>query len=155
VIPVGALALAEDGNLYSCTEEGTIADIGSVTLPFACNATGPIACAADSLNQIYRAIPGWDTINNVADGVPGRNAETRAEFEARRAASVAQNSVGSLPAIQGAVLSVANVLDVYVTENVLGTTRPRRYRPLSSRRSPAPTAALARASARRFMRPAT
>ena len=40
VIPVGALALAEDGNIYTCTEAGTI----PATLSFACNVPGPIVC---------------------------------------------------------------------------------------------------------------
>lgn len=121
VIPVGALAIAEDGNIYTCTQEGTIPNTGNVTLSFACNTLGPITCPAGSLNQIYRAIPGWDTITNVADGVVGRDTETRADFEARRQASVALNSTGSLPAVQGAVLSVDGVLDAYVTENNLDT----------------------------------
>lgn len=122
VIPVGALAIAQDGNIYTCTQEGTIPDVGNITLSFACNKVGPIACPVGSLNQIYRAIPGWDTVTNPADGVLGRNTESRADFETRRAASVASNSVGSLGAIQGEVLKVANVLDAYVTENNLDTT---------------------------------
>lgn len=121
VIPVGSVAKAEDGNLYTCTQEGTIPVGGSITLAFACNTVGPIECPAGSLNQIYRAISGWDSITNVADGVLGRNTESRADFETRRRASVAVNSIGSLPSIQGAVLGIAGVLDAYVTENELAT----------------------------------
>lgn len=117
VIPAGSLAVASDGNLYSCTSGGTIPVGGSISLAFACTATGPIACPANSLTTIYRAIPGWDTINNPSDGVLGANVESRADFEHRRALSVAQNSLGSLPSILGAVLSVPNVVDAYVTEN--------------------------------------
>lgn len=119
VIPVGALAIAEDGNIYSCTEEGTIPAIGFIDLPFACNTVGPIECPADSLNEIYQAIPGWDTITNAEAGVTGNDTESRADFEIRRAASVAQNSRNTLLAIQGAVLAVENVLDAYCTENPL------------------------------------
>jgi hypothetical protein len=116
IIPAGALAQAADGNIYTCTEAGTIQG-GSVTLPFACNVPGPIACPADSLNVIYQAIFGWNTINNPGDGVEGNVVESRAQFEARRAASVGKNSIGSLSSILGAVLDVAGVLDAYVTEN--------------------------------------
>lgn len=120
VIPEGALARAADGNIYTCTDgtgaEGIPAG-GSVTLTFACNVDGPIACPAGSLNTIFRAIPGWDEISNADDGVLGNTVETRAEFEARRAQSVAKNAVGSLNAVQGAVLEVDDVLDAYVTEN--------------------------------------
>ncbi|MBB3743921.1 hypothetical protein FHX10_003420 [Rhizobium sp. BK591] len=116
-IPVGALAIAEDGNQYMCTEAGTIPATGNITLTFECAVPGPIPCAEGTLNQIYRSIPGWDAITNPADGVLGNNVESRAAFEARRAASVALNSIGSLPSVLGAVLDVENVIDAFVTEN--------------------------------------
>lgn len=116
-IAAGALALAQDGNTYVCTTGGTIPVGGTITLPFSCTVTGPIAAPAGSVNAIYQAIPGWDTVNNVADGVLGQNVESAAAFEARRQLSVAGNSVGSLPSVLGAVLDVTGVLDAYVTEN--------------------------------------
>lgn len=121
VIPIGSLALADDGNQYICTVGGTIPVSGSVTLTFACTVTGPIPCPAGTLTQIYRSIPGWDSVNNVTDGVLGNDVEGRAAFEARRAASVALNSNGSLPSVKGAVLAVPGVIDAYVTENVEDT----------------------------------
>lgn len=121
-IPVGAQAVAADGNIYTCTQEGQIPVGGNVTLPFACNVLGPISCPAGELNQIYRTIPGWDSITNPADGVIGTAVESRAAFELRRQQSVAKNSIGSNPAVQGAVLEVPGVLDAYVNDNPLGTT---------------------------------
>lgn len=123
VIPIGALAIADDDNIYTSTAAGTIGTGGTVVIPFACNIAGAVVCPANSLNRIYQALPGWDSVNNIADGVIGRATETRAEFEGRRAASVALNSVGSLPSILGSVLAVANVLDAYATEN--DTNAPR------------------------------
>lgn len=117
VIPTGALAQAADGNLYACTSGGTIPFGGAVVLAFACVQTGPIACPAASLTTIYQAVPGWDSITNAADGVLGNVVESRADFEARRAASVAQNSRGTVQAVQAAVLAVANVLDAFTVEN--------------------------------------
>lgn len=116
-IPLNALAISNDGNIYACTGSGPISDAGNVTLSFACQTEGPIACPAGALNQIYQAIPGWDAISNPTDGVIGNDVESRYDFEARRAASVAINSRGSLSAIEGAVLAVPNVLDAYSTEN--------------------------------------
>ena len=121
IIPTGALALDTDGNLYNCTGGGTISVGGSISLPFACLTTGPIACAATSLNTIYQAQPGWDSISNPSDGVLGRNVETRAAFEARRAASVAINAVSILSAVRAEVLAVSGVLDCYATENPTGS----------------------------------
>lgn len=121
-IPVGAQAQDTSGNLYICTQAGQIPVSGNITLPFANVTVGPIACPATTLSTIYQAIPGWDTINNVADGVIGANVETAAEFRVRRDQSVAVNAHGSLPSIYAAVFEVPNVIDVYVTQNVTGGT---------------------------------
>ena len=117
VIPINAIALATDGNHYLCVDGGTIPSSGTITLAFACQVPGPIPCPAGSLNQIVTTIPGWDSITNAEDGVLGNDVESRSAFETRRAASVALNSQGALNSILGAVLSVPNVLDCYVTEN--------------------------------------
>lgn len=121
LIPQGTLAKATDGNLYRCTSDGVIGSGGSSDLSFACTVTGPIACPAHTLTGIYQAIPGWDTIDNAASGTLGNDVESRAEFEDRRAASVAINARGILGSIQGAVLAVNNVLDAYTTENDTGS----------------------------------
>jgi uncharacterized phage protein gp47/JayE len=118
VIPVGATAKATDGNLYLCTQAGTIPVGGAIDLTFACSVNGPIACPAGQLNQIYQSIPGWDSILNADDGTPGSNVESRAEFEDRRKQSVALNAVNSLQSIYANVLNVDGVIDAYATENV-------------------------------------
>lgn len=121
VIPIGALARATDGNLYICTSATTIPIGGTVSVPFECQTTGPIVCPAGSLDRIYQAIPGWDTITNAADGTVGNSVESRSAFETRRQQSVALNARGILSAVQGAVLDVENVLDAYTTENPTGS----------------------------------
>ena len=117
LIPTGATAKAIDGNIYQCVSGGLIGISGSVTLTFSCTVTGPITCPANSLNTIYQQVTGWDSITNPADGVVGNNVESAKEFELRRSASVAKNSVGSIPAVQGSVLNVPNILDAYTTDN--------------------------------------
>lgn len=121
VIPLGAQAVAADGARYQSTVEGVIGVSGEVTIPFAALLPGPVPCPADTLTQIYQAIPGWDSITNPTAGTVGNDTESRAEFEARRAASVALNSVGSLPSVLGAVLSVDGVIDAFATENTSNT----------------------------------
>ena len=120
-IPIGAIAADTAGNLYTATSAGTIGSGGTVSLPFACSLTGPVSCPAGTLTIIYQAIPGWDAITNPADGVLGNNVETRQEFEARRAASVALNARGTVQAVQANVLAVPGVLDSYVIENDVGS----------------------------------
>lgn len=117
IIPIGALAAATDGNLYSCIAGGSIGDDGTVLLQFACVATGPIACPAATLTAIYRGVSGWDSITNPADGVIGNDVETPQQFELRRQQLVVNNAVGSIPAIQASVLSVPGILDAYTTDN--------------------------------------
>lgn len=116
-IPSGALAKATDGSLYFCVDGGMIGLGGSMALAFTGVTAGPIACPAGSLNQIYRRVAGWDAITNAADGIVGNNVESPAAFEERRLASVAKNSIGSVPSVRGQVLDVPGVLDAYVTEN--------------------------------------
>lgn len=124
-IPIGALAKTANGDIYSCSQAGTIPPGGSIVLDFACNVAGPLSCPPNALNTIFRTINGWDSINNVNAGVLGRYVESRAEFETRRAASVALNAAGTLPAIRATVLNVPNVLDVYATENETGSSVTR------------------------------
>jgi hypothetical protein len=114
VIPVGSLITDNAGNTYASTASGTIPIGGSITLSFAAIIPGPIAVPASV--SIYRSVTGWDA-TTLLSGVVGANTESRAAFEARRAASVAQNSLGSLPSVLGAVLSVPGVIDAYVYEN--------------------------------------
>lgn len=122
VIPVGAQAQDTSGNLYVCTEAGVIGSGGTVSLAFANVVNGPIPCPANTLTQVYKAIPGWDTINNPSDGVLGQDVETQQAFAYRRAQSVALNARGSLQAIYAAVFDVPDVLDVYVFENTTNST---------------------------------
>ena len=122
VISAGALARATDGTIYAALTSGTIPPSGSVEIQFAALSTGPIVCPAGSLNSIYRTIPGWDSVTNATDGTVGRNVETSAALEERRALSVAGNATGILPAVRGSVLNVPGVLDAYVTENNTGSS---------------------------------
>lgn len=122
VVEAGSLALASDGTIYQSLGQVTIGSGGTVAASFAAITDGPIPCPAGSLNKVYRAVPGWDAITNAADGVLGRNAETRSAFEARRNASVAVNALGVLPSIRAALLQVPDVIDAYAIDNPSGTT---------------------------------
>ncbi len=119
-IPLNALIQDNAGNTYACTGAGIIGAGGNVTLSFANLVPGPIAVPGAGSVSIYQATPGWDSVS-VSSGEVGVDTETQSQFESRRAASVAGNSIGSLPSIRGAVLAVPGVLDAYVTENATGS----------------------------------
>ncbi len=121
-IPVGALAQDTSGNIYACTQAGTIPIGGTITLPFANVVPGPTACPANTVTKIYQSINGWESVNNSSPGTIGTNVETPVAFEYRRRQSVGINAQGSIPAIYAACFSVPNVLDVFVTQNNTGAT---------------------------------
>jgi len=116
-IAAGAKATDLSGNVYSCVDGGVISSDGTVTLNFQNIKTGPIPCPANSLVYIYQSDGGWDTINNPANGVLGRDVENRADFEYRRRNSVALNGHGTLESIYSKVFDIDGVLDVYCLEN--------------------------------------
>jgi uncharacterized phage protein gp47/JayE len=121
VIPAGSQAIDTSGNIYQTLVDFTIGVGGTVTASFSNTVPGPTPCPANTLTAIYKAVVGWDTVNNPEDGVVGNDTETRAEFEARRQASVAGNSRGTIQAIMGAVLPVPGVLDAYCYQNDTGS----------------------------------
>lgn len=122
-ISLGAMAQDTSKNIYICQQAGVIPVGGTITLPFAAQVAGPTACPANTVTQIYQAIPGWDTVNNSAAGIAGANVESPAAFEYRRKQSVGINAQGSLPAIYAKLFAVPNVLDVFVTQNNLDTVQ--------------------------------
>jgi len=121
-LPAGSLAKATDGTIYQTLSSVTIPLSGTVDAPFAALTPGPIACPAGTLSSIYRTVVGWDSVSNAAAGTLGRLVEGRADFEKRRALSVAANATGILPAVRGAVMAVPGVVDAYVTENETGSS---------------------------------
>jgi uncharacterized phage protein gp47/JayE len=121
-LPAGTLAQDTSGNTYASTEAATIGTGGVVDIEFQNQETGPIACPAGTLTVVYQTIPGWDAITNAAAGAIGSNQESRADFEFRRANSVAANGNGSKEAVRAAVAAVDNVTDIYVIDNPTGST---------------------------------
>ncbi|HWH86153.1 MAG TPA: hypothetical protein VNV36_05175 [Pseudomonas sp.] len=90
---------------------------GSALVSFRTVEEGPIVIPKNSVTTIITTVPGWDTVDNPAAGVEGRLVESPQEFEARRKASVANNSQGRAVAINGAIAAVTGVIDSVVLEN--------------------------------------
>ena len=121
-IPAGALALDTSDNTYQLLGAVTIGSGGTIPAEFANLATGPIACPAGTLTQIFQAISGWDSVTNSSDGILGSYVESPQAFELRRQNSVAINSHGTVDAIFANVYAVSGVLDLYVIDNPSGAT---------------------------------
>ena len=121
-VTAGTLARDTNGNTYALLATVTIPAGGTVMSSWANIVTGPIACPAGTLTQVYQAVPGWDAISNPTDGALGQLVESPDEFEFRRQQSVALNGRGTTQAINANVFAVANVLDCYVIDNPEGET---------------------------------
>jgi uncharacterized phage protein gp47/JayE len=117
VIPAGSIVQDANGYQYASLAAATIPSGGSVAVQFQCLTTGPIACPIGTLNTIYKAVTGWESVSNPTAGTPGVNEESRSDFEFRRQNSVAANAVNSIQAVYAAVLAVPNVIDAYVIDN--------------------------------------
>lgn len=121
-IPYGALVQSLNGYTLICNRSVTIGQGGgggsTAETTFRVSENGPIEIPPHSVTAIVTTIPGWDTVDNEAAGAVGRDLETRSEFEARRAASVAANAHGSTGALFGTIANIPGVLDVQVLENI-------------------------------------
>lgn len=117
VVPAGTFAQDTGGNTYVLLGTVTIGSGGTITSTWQNVTSGPIACPAGTLTQVYQAISGWDTITNPANGTLGTDVESRADFEFRRQNSVAINGRGTCPSIYASVFQVSNVIDCYVIDN--------------------------------------
>lgn len=121
-IPAGSTAIDTNGYIYRSIDNATIPASGSIDVQFVNNTTGPIPCAAGALNQIYRAVSGWDAITNTNPGVVGVDVESRIAFETRRKQSVARNARNMDGATLSAILETSGVLDAYVWSNRTAST---------------------------------
>ena len=117
VIPAGTIVQDTGGQTYTANETGVIGPDGTVSIEFSNSQTGPIPCPEGTLTQLYQIISGWDSITNPVAGAIGQNVESRTDFEARRQASVAANSIGQNASLMGALLALPGVTDAFVTDN--------------------------------------
>lgn len=120
LIPKGAVVQSNDGYQFTANENVTIPAGGEVDALFSCTETGPILISANSVQKIITVIPGWDSVNNNAAGVTGRNEETQSEFEERRYNSVAANSHGLAESVGGAVYNLPDVVACKIVQNRYG-----------------------------------
>lgn len=117
IIPAGSTAVDVNGYIYQSIDNARIPAGGAVDVPFVNTTNGPISCAIGDLNQIYRSVPGWDSITNASSGVVGVDVESRIAFETRRKQSVERNGRNMDAATLASLLGVKGVLDAYVWSN--------------------------------------
>jgi len=117
-VPSGTQVQDDNGNIWETTEAGAVSvATGTVTLLARAQVPGPIQAATGTINNLLDTLPGIDRAENTVPAVPGSNEESRADFELRRAASVAANSRLTNSAVFGAVFDLTDVIDVRVVDN--------------------------------------
>lgn len=115
-IPQGALAEDKYGNVFVLQNSATFV-AGKATGTFIAEKSGNIRALAGTLTKIKYSLAGWDSINNKADGIPGRAAETDAEFRTRYLQSVHIKSSGKQTSIYSRLMQTDGVVDALVVYN--------------------------------------
>lgn len=117
VIPAGSQARSTlDGSLWSTIAPATLGPSGQAGVTFRADVAGAAPAVGPNGLRIYRQVPGWESVTNGA-AVPGRDVESRANFEERRAESVNIGGNGTADAVRAAVANVTGAGDVYVYNN--------------------------------------
>ena len=112
-----AQASDASGNIYVPVETFTAPATGTYSVTFENTVPGPIPCPANTLTSILTPVPGWDAVNNPADGILGSNTETDIAYYLRYQNMVAGNASGSINSLQAAVFGVDGVLDCVGVQN--------------------------------------
>jgi uncharacterized phage protein gp47/JayE len=116
-IPYGALVQDVNGYTFLNTSVVVIGSSGTANIYVRCTETGAVEVAPNTVTQIVTTVPGWDSVTNPSAGVTGRDEESQAAFENRRAGSVGKNSHGAVASIYGTIADLNNVVAVLVLEN--------------------------------------
>lgn len=117
VIPANYQVSDDRGLFWSTSEEVVINESGVAVVKANCLTTGAIDAPVGVINRLTKSISGLDSVSNRTAGIPGRNAESRQEFEYRRSESVAKNAKNTNSATYGAVANLKGVIDCYVVDN--------------------------------------
>lgn len=126
VIPYGAIVQDTNGNTFMNTAVATINASGQAILYTRCTELGAIEVASGTVTKIITTVPGWDSVTNAAAGVTGRNEESQAALESRRAQSVAKNSHGSVASLFGAIADINDVSALLILENTGNTDKTEK-----------------------------
>jgi hypothetical protein len=123
VLPVGAQAQTEAGDLFQLTQTTTIPSGGTVYATFQSVAYGPIPCANGALNEIVTAILGWESVTNNTGGSPasvttlGSTTQSDQAFRAYRKNTLAFQGLSLAEAITSALYAVPGVPSLSFLEN--------------------------------------
>ena len=107
-----------EGIEFTIPDAWTFDGIGAASVSATCEDEGPIVAKAGTITEIVTPIPGWTSVTNAGDTIPGRYLETDPELKARRETSLARPGSGTQNAIEAYLLDeVDGVTDAKVFSN--------------------------------------
>jgi uncharacterized phage protein gp47/JayE len=131
-IPLGSIVKTSDGSLsFSVTEDNALSiwqpaasgyvipsGVASADLPVVCVTAGSIGnVLSGTINVIASSLPGVDQVNNANPLSNGADAETDQAFRNRFQGYLTSRSRATLGAVQNAIASVRQGLDVAIKQN--------------------------------------
>ena len=123
VINAGSQAKDNNNNVFNLDEEVTLDGVGVGSGVMTAQEGGAIIVEIGSLINIVSAVSGWETVNNLFEGITGEPIETNAAFKRRYSQSVKINGQSMRETIEAAILALENVNDATVKENFDSTTK--------------------------------
>lgn len=117
LIPKGSLAETQAGDAFETTSVLIIGNDGVTKGDMRSVETGPVGCGAGELVRVASSVLGWETVNNPADAVLGRVAESDIRTRRRRRNTLAKNTVSVGEAITSALYDIEGVESLSYREN--------------------------------------
>lgn len=115
-IPQGSYISNTNGNLFTCDSDIVLDASGNGSGFFTAVESGPIPCAANTVNVIKSAISGWDTVNNSSTGTVG--SDTESDYSLRnRILNNAFVGTGYVGTVTNALMQLDGVSNVLVLSN--------------------------------------
>lgn len=117
LIPAGTRARSTGGDLFALNEDATLSGAGTVSSTMTAVESGAIELGVGELTQVVDVVPGWETIDNAAEGSIGQPSELDMNYRGRYFDQLFKNAVSVLDAILAEVRQVDNVVEAYGAEN--------------------------------------
>lgn len=117
LIPAGTRAATDAGDLFVLDDDVQLSGGGTASATMFSVETGAIPALAATLTNVVDVVPGWETINNVADASLGRDAEIDTTYRKSYFNRLFKNALTPVASIKAAIAGVEGVSDVEVFEN--------------------------------------
>jgi len=122
-IPAGSVASTTGGDRFVLVADVTIPVSGTIDTSFASEEKGEIVCQAGTLTSISDGgVLGWETVNNIGDGVIGKAEQSDESARSDRILRIAKGAKGTSDSIISGIYGVDGVLSLIFRENYTGTS---------------------------------